>query len=147
MLYRIITSFLIMYTAYSLYGCLFIPIPTPTHDYGQPIISEDVFKSFEQGKTTRADILLLLGYPEERLQDDRHIVYHWRRGEGYACVFLIPASGNCGPMNLDHYLALEFGPDNRLKRFIYLKPGITDSFINRRKFINKWINESDSIPK
>ena len=90
-------------------GCVIIP--TPSHG-GVGVITAKTIESFEPGKTTRADVLLGLGNPAERLEDDRFFVYRWKRLDGYFVVGVLP----WGTSIRRHYLGLEFTPDNHLKR-------------------------------
>jgi len=96
---------LLVLTGVGLGGCILIPTPSVV---GYSVITDKTIESLEPGKTTRADVLLKLGEPGERLEDDRIFVYHWEQVAGFGI----------GPTALtnDHYLALEFGPDKRLKR-------------------------------
>ena len=71
---------LLALTGLGLSGCIIIP--TPSHG-GVGVITEETIESFEPGKTTRADILLRLGDPAERLEEDRFFVYQWKRIHGY----------------------------------------------------------------
>ncbi|HMK14382.1 MAG TPA: hypothetical protein VK460_05155 [Burkholderiales bacterium] len=96
---------LLVLTGVELGGCMFIPTPSVS---GYSVITDKTINSLEPGKTTRADILLKLGEPGERLGDDRIFVYHWEQVAG---IGMVPTS-----LTNDHYLALEIGPDNRLKR-------------------------------
>lgn len=76
-------------------GCVILPIPTPPHG-GAGVITEESVESLEAGKATRADVLLKLGDPAERLQEDRFFVYRWELTHGYlmwALVFCVPALG------------------------------------------------------
>ena len=71
---------LLALTGLGLSGCIIIP--TPSHG-GVGVIAKETIESFEPGKTTRADILLRLGEPAERLEEDRFFVYQWKRIHGY----------------------------------------------------------------
>src|SRR4029077_11967138 len=71
---------LLALTGLGLSGCIIIP--TPSHG-GVGVITQETIESFEPGKTTRADILLRLGDPAERLKEDRFFVYQWKRIHGY----------------------------------------------------------------
>ena len=90
-------------------GCFLIPTPSVV---GYSEITNKTIESLEPGKTTRADVLLILGEPGERLENDRIFVYHWEQIAGFG---MIPTALGASITN-DHYLAFEFGPDNRLKR-------------------------------
>jgi len=53
-------------------GC--VPIPTP---YGTSRISEKTIAAVVPGTTTRADVLLALGTPDESDSDDRRFAWYW----------------------------------------------------------------------
>jgi len=90
-------------------GCALLPTPTVV---GYSEIPSKTIESFEPGKTTRAEVLLKLGEPGERSENDRVFVYHWQQVAGFS---MVPTSLG-GTVTNDHYLGFEFGPNNRLKR-------------------------------
>ena len=100
---------LLVLTGVGLSGCFLIPTPSVV---GYSVIPNKTIESLEPGKTTRADVLLKLGEPSERLEDDRVFVYHWEQVAGFG---MVPTALG-GTITNDHYLGLEFGRDNRLKR-------------------------------
>ena len=100
---------LLVFTGMVLSGCVLIPTPSVV---GHSVIPDKTVESLEPGKTTRADVLLKLGEPSERLENDRVFVYHWKQEAG---IGMIPTALG-GTITNDHYLGLEFGADNRLKR-------------------------------
>ena len=114
-------------------GCL--AFPTPEH--GGPYISEDAFKSLEVGKTRRADVLLRIGNPEERIQRDRFFVYAWERVAGYLVVGA-HYSGGAMEITRRHYLCLEFADDGLLKRFAHLENVRKE---DARKRLDQWMRE------
>jgi hypothetical protein len=118
--------------AVGLSGCIIIH--TPSHR-GSYIITEEIIESFEPGKTTRADIILRLGDPAERLDEDRFFVYHWLRTHGYGFVGA-GFAGIGGPLPARHYLGLEFTPDNRLKRVKVFHPWLP--LTDKRSILEEW---------
>jgi len=100
---------LLVIAALGLAGCMLIPTPSVV-SYSE--IENKTIESFRPGKTTRADVLLKLGEPGERSENDRVFVYHWHQVAGFG---IVPTALG-GTATNDYYLALEFGPDNRLKR-------------------------------
>ena len=100
---------LLVLTGVGLSGCILIPTPSVV---GYSEITNKTIESLEPGKTTRADVLLKLGEPGERLENDRIFVYHWTQVAGFG---MLPTALG-GTITNDHYLAFEFGSDNRLKR-------------------------------
>jgi outer membrane protein assembly factor BamE (lipoprotein component of BamABCDE complex) len=119
-------------------GCMILPIPTPAHG-GYGVITEESVESLESGKATRADVLLKLGDPAERLHQDRFFVYRWELTHGYLFVaFAAPGAGFGGPVTGDHFLLIEFLPDNRIKRFKFISPRI---FHRTREQLDELIKE------
>ena len=108
-------------------GC----IVTPPHRGLGVIRNEDV-GFFEQGRTTRAEVLLRLGDPDSG--DERFFVYHWRRTVGYWFTDLYPE------VWVDHYLAIEFNAENRIKRFKLIEPYL---FSNASKTLDDWKTQTD----
>jgi hypothetical protein len=93
-------------------GCL--PVPTLPHAISVAP-DKDVCEVFAIGEATRADVLLLMGDPHYRLDDDRFFMYEWTVSYGY----IIVAGGYTAlpiPVTAPHYFCLEFGPDSRLVR-------------------------------
>jgi hypothetical protein len=69
---------------------------------------------------SRTDVLLEIGEPSYRSENDRYLIYAWTDvygygvlfvGAGYSGVFLPPMS-----LTAPNYLCLEFGPDSVLVR-------------------------------
>jgi outer membrane protein assembly factor BamE (lipoprotein component of BamABCDE complex) len=108
---------LLALTGLGLSGCIIIT--TPSHG-GDGVITKETIESFEPGKTTRADVLLRLGDPAIRREEDRFFAYQWTRRSGYWAVGLPlpmgPGPSTGGPIRRSCYLGLEFTPDNRVKR-------------------------------
>jgi len=103
----------------TLSGCLFIPVPTPGHSLGSTV-STSTFESLRPGEMSRTDVLLEIGEPSYRSENDRYLIYAWTDvygygvlfvGAGYSGVFLPPMS-----LTAPNYLCLEFGPDSVLVR-------------------------------
>jgi outer membrane protein assembly factor BamE (lipoprotein component of BamABCDE complex) len=112
-------------------GCLIIPTP----EHGGPYIAEEMLLSLETGKTQRADVLLLIGAPSERMQNDRFFVYVWERVAGYWFVGAY-YSGAGGDITRRHYLCLEFSPNGTLKRSVHLE-GVWKE--DARERLEKWM--------
>jgi outer membrane protein assembly factor BamE (lipoprotein component of BamABCDE complex) len=108
---------LLVLTGLGLSGCIIFP--TPSHG-GERVITKEAIESFEPGTTTRADVLLRLGDPTKRLEEDRFFVYQWKRTHWYWGIFL--GNGAGGRFQYSHYLGLEFTPDNRVKRVKEIDP-------------------------
>ena len=122
-------------------GCIILPVPTPAHG-GYGVITEDSVESLEAGKATRADVLLKLGDPAERISEDRFFVYRWELTHGYLMWAFGAGPGmTVGDINAltgDHFLLIEFLPNNRIKRLQFISPSI---FHNTRERLDKLIKE------
>ena len=114
-------------------GCLIIPTP----EHSGSVITENTINRFQKEKTTRAEVLLLLGDPVERRLEDRYFVYTWQRVAGYLVVGAYTAGG-IAEIPRTHYLCIEFTKDNRIKRLIHLR-GISKD--NARKRLEQWMVE------
>jgi hypothetical protein len=106
---------------------IIIPIPTPAHG-GYAVVGKESIESLEPEKATRAEVLLTIGDPAERLQEDRFFVYRWELKHGYL-FWAIVFPGGRGPSDVEtlsgtHFLLIEFLPDNRLKRFQFIDLGL-----------------------
>ncbi len=124
---------LLALTGLGLSGCIIIP--TPSHG-GVGVITKDTVESFEPGKTTRADVLLRLGDPAKRLEEDRIFVYQWERIHGYV-ISMFPQPNTYIPR--PHYLGLEFTPDGRVKRVKALGPSF--AFFDQYSKLEEWMAE------
>ena len=131
---------LLALTGLGLSGCIIIP--TPSHG-GVGVITKETIESFEAGKTTRADILLRLGDPAERLEEDRFFVYQWKRIHGY---FFAGGgySGIAAVLLATHSLGIEFTPDNRLKRVMVIHPWLP--LTEKRSSLEEWMAEEREVP-
>ncbi len=121
---------LLVLTGLGLSGCILIPTPTVV---GYSEITNKTIESLEPGKTTRADVLLKLGEPGERLENDRIFVYHWTQEAGFGM-------GTTALTN-DHYLALEFGPDRRLKRVKEFSGDWSHPVTSPSRSLDQWTSE------
>lgn len=98
-------------------GCI-IPVPTPGHSYG-PTVDKNTFDALQPGLASRADVLLTLGQPTSRLEDDRYLIYTWTVVHGYAVIFVGAGYTGFGlpvPVTAPNYLCLEFGANSELVR-------------------------------
>lgn len=99
-------------------GCLIWPFPTGDMLAGRGRITPQYVSSLQVGRSTREDVLLHLGEPDEVVDGGRTLVYRWTevRGflaaGGYGGAVAIPFSGH-------RALRLEFGPDARLARLAF----------------------------
>ena len=130
---------LLVLTGVGLSGCMLIPTPSVT---GYSVITDKSIESLEPGKTTRADVLLKLGEPGQRLKDDRIFVYHWVHLAGFG----IAPAAEWGSIKDDHYLGLEFGPDNRLKRVKEFSGGWLHPTASPSSSLGQWISGKPESP-
>jgi hypothetical protein len=125
--WRVVTSLL---TILAVDGC--IVVPTPPHG-GYGIITSESVHFLEPGKTTRAEVLLRFGNPN-LFADPVFFAYRWQRTHAIAGTI-----GGSGEIKRNHYLALEFTPDNRVKRFKLIEPWLVHS---PEILLKEWIMES-----
>ena len=93
-------------------GCL--PVPTLPHALSV-VPDKDACEALVIGEATRADVLLLMGDPRYRLEDDRFFMYEWTVSYGYLIVGGYMQAYPI-PVIAPHYYCLEFGNDSRLVR-------------------------------
>jgi len=85
----------------------------PTIPYGMVHeYDREVYESLRPGEATRADVLLTIGEPLYRFEEDRFFMYEWL--VVYAFGVIPPAVAF--PVYAPHYLCLEFAPDSCLVR-------------------------------
>jgi hypothetical protein len=116
-------------------GCIIVP--TPLHG-GKGVVSEEVAKSFVPGKTTRADVLLLVGSPDHRLEDDRFLAYDWTLTAGYWAS--AGGGGREGILEDYRLVCFEFTKDNRLKNYKFFTQQAAKSAY---ELMSEWIVEEE----
>lgn len=89
-------------------GCF--PVPTIPHGLGA--VDKEDLESLRPGEVTRADVLLRLGEPSYRFEEDRFFMYGWTVTYGYVIIGTVAGF----PVTAPHYLCLEFGSDSNLLR-------------------------------
>jgi hypothetical protein len=110
---RFLPGFFVVILGFSLMaGC--IPIPAPPHGLGV-IPDKEGFESFRIDVSKRADILLVLGEPQYRLDEDRFLLYEWTVAYGYLLIGG-PGAGAALPVTAPHFFCFEFGSDSKLLR-------------------------------
>jgi hypothetical protein len=130
---------LLVLAGVGLSGCFLIPTPSVV---GYSEIANRTIESLAPGRTTRADVLMKLGEPGERLEDDRIFVYHWEQVAGFG---MVPTALGATITN-DHYLALEFGPDNRLKRVKEFSGDWLHPLTSPGRNLGQWASERPVLP-
>jgi hypothetical protein len=133
---------LLLVISININGCVLLPIPTPAHG-GYGLITDEELESLKPGQATRGDVLLRLGDPSERIDDDRFFIYQWERTHGYLLwAIVLPAPGaGVGDVVASkklHFLAIEFTADNRLKRSKFIDPWL---FQDPRKHLEEVLAE------
>ena len=94
-------------------GCPFI-IPTPGLHPNAP--TPEVMETIKPKVTTRTEVLMMLGDPDFRLEDDRYFVYDWtdlRAIVGLAGPYAVLAGSELKDL---HALVIDFAPDGRVAR-------------------------------
>jgi outer membrane protein assembly factor BamE (lipoprotein component of BamABCDE complex) len=106
------------------------------------IITDKLITSLKEGETTREDVLLLLGEPFQRGEQDRYFIYYWAAIEGDLTVFY---NYSIDFIN-KHFFCVEFNKDNRIKRFEHIDTGLVDGLfkhgIGAHNKMQKWISET-----
>lgn len=103
-------------------GCLIWPFPTGDLLAGRGRITQKYAATLQVGVTTREDVLLRLGEPDEVQAGGKVLVYRWIEARGFVAVgaygsaVLVPFQGH-------RALRLEFGDDARLVRLAFEKGG------------------------
>lgn len=85
--------------------------PTIPHGLGR-VYDRKVYEILHPGEATRTDVLLTLGEPLYRFEEDRFFMYEWV--VVYAWGYI--PYGWFFPVYAPHYLCLEFAPDSSLVR-------------------------------
>jgi outer membrane protein assembly factor BamE (lipoprotein component of BamABCDE complex) len=92
------------------------PIFLPTPGANERGVDKQSVERFQARRTTRTDVLMTLGDPDYRLEDDRYFVYDWSETHAFVGVGL-PGGAIAGTgLGEQHALAIEFAPDNRVAR-------------------------------
>lgn len=96
-------------------GCLIWPFPTGQLLSGRGRITPQYAAPLKVGESTREEVLLHLGEPDEVLEGGKVLIYRWTEARGffamggYGSGVLIPFPGH-------RAVRLEFGADARLVR-------------------------------
>lgn len=94
-------------------GCLIWPFSTGELLAGRGRITPQYTAPLKVGQTTREDVLLRLGEPDEVLGGGKVLVYHWTEARGYLILGGY-GGGAIIPFRGHRAVRLEFGPDARL---------------------------------
>ena len=138
------SGLLILITLFMLFmtnGC-YVPLPGFDLRDGVGTITKEAIGSLKQGKSTRADVLLLLGNPEETSQQDRFFIYTWEHIEG-AFGFGYGYSGAGDYVYKRHFFCIEFDDDSRIKRYTHIKSGFLRGSKDATEKLYRWMNGED----
>jgi hypothetical protein len=95
-------------------GCLVVPIPTNrVGDYSRKGIKPEVIEALAPGRTTREEVLLRLGEPDEFRDDGSEYRYHWELVKWDIIWIVAAETGGAGgdiPINKNHNLVINFDP-------------------------------------
>ncbi|WP_243287267.1 MULTISPECIES: hypothetical protein [Geothrix] len=100
-------------------GCLIWPFPTGDLLAGRGRITPQYVSSLRVGASTREDVLLHLGEPDEVVDGGKILVYRWTEARGFIAVAGSYGGGVVAPFPGHRALRLEFGPDARLVRLAF----------------------------
>lgn len=95
-------------------GCVVLPIPTNRlGDHSRQDIPLEVRNELVAGRTTREEVLLRLGEPDEWSGDQKQYRYHWERVK-WDIFWAVGGQGSaiCGdiPINKNYDLTISFDP-------------------------------------
>ena len=111
---RAVRESLVWLTTALVSACVILPVPTPP--IGARVISDEAQESIKSGTTTRTDVLLTLGDPDERQGDDRFFAYNWRVSYASVAVGVAYLGGMVGPMWWYRCFAVSFDPAGTVAR-------------------------------
>jgi outer membrane protein assembly factor BamE (lipoprotein component of BamABCDE complex) len=142
--FNIFKSFTLIFLALAILffidGCMPYYIPTPEHGHkGDKEVTKDKVKQLEPGTTTKNDVRLLLGTPEEI--GGNLYCYYWIRTDGYYGYIFWGGGSEDHSTEVLHMFCLEFMPDDKLKRFKHFESGWGKKNVYQQ--IEDWENEED----
>lgn len=108
--------------------------PTIPHGLGR-VYDRKSYETLHPGESTRTDVLMTLGEPLYRFEEDRFFMYEWEVVYAWGYIPYGPFFPVCAP----HYLCLEFAPDSHLVRcehFIGSLYGTAEKAIQRCTSVN-----------
>lgn len=137
-----VNSFVILTTFFMILlfnsSCVYVPVPPLDSGSPKGVINEELIQSLKPGETTREDLLLVVGAPDNQYEQDRYFIYEWEAAEGVFVGYGVEGH------TITHYFCVEFDEDNRIKRFAHFKSGLFKSKYNALNEKHKWIHESDT---
>ena len=131
--------FIILFAVFSIHcSCIYVPVPASDLRSVLGVIPNETIKSLKVGETTREDLLILVGDPDELYEHERFFIYQWEILEG---VFVVPGGGDA--VYKVHYLCVEFDEKNRIKRLAHIKSGFFKSLDKAREETYEWMSKSN----
>lgn len=123
-------------------GCLYIPtLEHNTTMQGHEAISKETIQSIVPGKSTRSDVLLLLGSPSNRRDNDQYFIYRWKTTSG---MLALPGGG--ADVFTDHAFCLEFYPNAVVKRHKHIESSLFGALTSKSSYeddLEKWFLENE----
>jgi len=117
-----------------LVSCVYIPTPEHSTVSERGRVTVDSLKQLVPQQSSRADVLLLLGEPSTRENDDQYLYFSWQAIQGYL-VIGFPGGGWVGDIPNSHILVVEFSDEGRLTRYEFFDSGL---FGDLNQAIEKW---------
>lgn len=137
---RLVTIAVAM-TIFAFSGCIYIPTPEHALGHGnRAILSQKAVESMQPLRTTRADVLLALGLPTERLKDDRYFAYEGKKIQGYILWGVAPGVGGVGAHGEFHLLCFEFADNNKVLRVAQFESGRFGDAEKARAQMREWMS-------
>lgn len=104
-------------------GCIVLPLPE--HGDGKtPWIPREAVEKLAVGKSSRTDVVMLLGEPGWRTPDDGAFEYWWNAIVGLVGIGGVGAPGVVGDITRPRRLCLLFDGNGTLAGKQYVQPGI-----------------------
>lgn len=130
-------------------SCIYIPTPEFGHMSGRAVITKSDIEDIKSknGVITRERILLRLGDPNIRINNDEYFCYGWERIQGV--WFTGDPSGyggaTLGVTGKEHWLCMQFDPLNKLIRIKNIEPILFgDAGKKRDQILQEWNKKSTS---
>jgi hypothetical protein len=113
-----------------------VPVPPDLKSFRR-VIPKEAMKSLKQGISSREDLLLLLGSPDQRREQDRYFIYEWAFSLAFVAVG-VPYAADGDVVNQYNFFCVEFDKDNRIKRHAHIK----GDGIKAQYEVDEWMSES-----
>lgn len=92
-------------------SCVILPVSSGSNSSG--VVSELDVEMLEPGKSTREDVLLLLGSPSISEEEDRFFIYSW------VISYVAGTYYAANDFDAEHYFCIEFDETNHIKRHTF----------------------------